>query len=690
MKNQVQRRDLYWAASAPEEMPALIDQRFEEYVQVLETTGRLDLYRKVYRTIYGMDREGRHITAEAARVGEQGELVSMKVNHARNLSNHIVNLTCQNRLSFDCRAKDTDSNSAAQTICGQQWLDDAVREKGAGQKLRKATKIATDFADAFVVVEWDRFAGRLVNVIEGRPIHAGDISVTAHYPDDVAREFYEEEGGKNSWHIVQTEENVHRLAAKYPEQREEILRLGERIEQRGQITPEHIATARDRTESDRTRVRRLYHDRTPELPEGRVVVVAGDLVLEDRKLTIEKEMYDGRGKVRMDVVELPYPVKRMRPEDQGKTSFGYTTTFDLLTINDLVDMLYSAAATNLNAGAVSNLWSPPNNNLANITHLATGLNLIELPVKPEIIELAKSPPELYQMIDVAETLLEVISGVNSVARGNPDGALKGASGSALALLQSMTIMFVSGLQEGYGVLAEEVGQAMMEYFQAFADEKRWIQVVGKNDQKYAREISRKDVAAVSKVEVDLGNPATRTYAGRKQLADEMLPAQMFESPQQYLTFLATGRFEHLVEHKTSQLMRIKKENEDLREGKSVKAVLTDPHPFEIKEHMSVLDDPEARRNPQLLQSVLAHIDEHLKLELSIPPAMRMVLGLPPIPQQALPPPTPGAPGGAPPPETTAAPPPPMPMPTGGVGEMPVMPTNPLTGEQAPAVPGPAA
>lgn len=695
------RTDRYWAAAPAGEIAAEITQRFDDYIEVCRITGRLDLWRKVYRATNGMDREGRHIAAEAARLGEQGEIVSMKANHARNLSNHIVNLTCESRLSFDCRAKNTDSESSEQTLCGQQWLDDRVREGGVGRTLRKAAKIATDYSEAFVVTDWDKDAGEVYEVVmppeapagvaperlgqleqqEPEYVHAGDVVVKAFYPDDVARDFHEESDGKSPWHITREEVSIFRLAAKYPKHRDAILQLGSVIRHSDTILPDHYGSARDQNSGQRTIVHTLYHAPTPELREGRVVVVADELELDDRTLVTDQYDVDAAGVEKVTPKHLPYPVHRMAPEDQGKTCFGYTSTFDLLTINDLIDALYSACATNAVTSAVNNFWSPPGNTVS-VSELAGALNLIQSQVKPEVLELNKIGGESFELIKMSETLLEIISGVNSVARGNPDGALKGASGSALALLQSMTIQFASGLQEGYGQLAESVGQAMMELFQAFATIERWVQVVGKADQKYARQMTRDDVAAVSKVVVDLGNPATRTFAGRKQLADEMLQQGMFKRPQQYLLFIATGRFEALLESEQSQLIRIKRENEWLRAGKPVKALITDPHDTEVLEHLAVLDDPEARANPQLSQTVLAHVQEHMQLNLAMPPEMRALLGRAPLPM-----PMPGMPPGAPgpdgaPQETAPGPAPEQPAPDAGA--MPAMPTNPLTGEQAPA------
>ena len=51
--------------------------------------------------------------------------------------------------------------------------------------------------------------------------------------------------------------------------------------------------------------------------------------------------------------------------------------------------------------------------------------------------------------------METLSGVNSVARGNPEASLQ--SGTALAMVQSQALQFMSGLQQSYIQLIEDVG-----------------------------------------------------------------------------------------------------------------------------------------------------------------------------------------------------------------------------------------
>ncbi len=68
--------------------------------------------------------------------------------------------------------------------------------------------------------------------------------------------------------------------------------------------------------------------------------------------------------------------------------------------------------------------------------------------------------ETRDFIAMLEKTMETISGVNAVARGNPDPNLR--SGNALALIQSMTLQFMSGLQQSYVAMIEDVGTGIID------------------------------------------------------------------------------------------------------------------------------------------------------------------------------------------------------------------------------------
>jgi hypothetical protein len=658
----------YWAAVGKDELPGKVTEKVEAYYQNLHTDGRIDLWRNAYRHYYGLDSNWRHVSAKPVRDGDQGELIKVKASHAANLAQHLVNLTAQSRPSFECRAINTDYKSQAECILGQQILEFYMRERKLGQIFRLADEYGVTMSEAYAVVDWDQERGEtfMVHPETGRPIKGGDVDIRVFLPVDVIREFHQDEDSKPDWYIIRRRMNRHKLAAMYPEFADKILNMGD--DKPGfQVDDLHDFQAKG--DDDRLTVFTLYHDRCPQMPDGLKAIIVDDHCVEHGKFPFKK-----------------FNVHRVAPRLQFKTPYGYTAYFDLLGLEDVIDSLLSAVVSNNNNHAIQNVWTKPGAQLS-VRQLAGGMNHLESVDKPEPIQLTQSAPETYNLIKLFETLAETISGVNSVARGNPEGGLKGASGSALALLQSMTIQFASGLQDAHAQMVENVGDSIIDVLQTKAEVPRIAMIAGKTNRAYAKEFSRKDIASISRVVVDMGNPAARTAAGRLQIADNLLQAGLVKRPEQYIEVLSTGKLEPMIEAEQAELLLIKSENDNLKDGKGASALISDNHPMHFKEHNAILADPETRGQPEIVQSVLAHMQEHITLWQEMNPEMLQLLGLPVPPMAGPPPPQPGQPQVQPTGigEQMAEPQGgPQNMPPEMAQQMPSMPVDPMSGQQVQA------
>jgi hypothetical protein len=113
----------------------------------------------------------------------------------------------------------------------------------------------------------------------------------------------------------------------------------------------------------------------------------------------------------------------------------------------------------------------------------------------------------------------------------------------------------------------------------------------------------------------MGNPMTRTTAGKVNLAEQMLNFNMIENPDQYIQVVTTGRLEPVIEGKQAQLLLIKGENEELSVGKPQRTLATDNHAKHILEHAVVLSNPAIRQDPNnpIVAVTLAHIQEHIMM-----------------------------------------------------------------------------
>ena len=251
---------------------------------------------------------------------------------------------------------------------------------------------------------------------------------------------------------------------------------------------------------------------------------------------------------------------------------------------------------------------------------------------PQAVQLTKSAPETYNLLEVFKRDQEVISGVNSVVRGDPSASLK--SGAALAMVASQAVVYTSGLQESYVNLVEDIGTFLVQILQRFAKFPQLAEIVGKVNQSSIREFTGDDLSKIERVTVEVANAALRTAAGRAEMAKNLLDSGLLTHPEQYLQVLETGSIEPLTEAQTSELELIRKENELLREpveGQAVVALVTDNPILHMKEHLPVLSDPLARTDAALIGRVSAHLQDHMEKWHQMPPSLLQVLNIPPPP-----------------------------------------------------------
>lgn len=581
----------YWASASSKDISDSILQKVDDYYKFLTASGRIDLYKRSFSYYYRPLMSGGRMNP----VGEQGELSAISINHYRNLLLHLETMTVQQRASYEPRATNSDVKSQSQVILAAGLLDYYSREKRMERNIVQAVKDGLILSEGFVRVEWEAQGGKEYGKTEtGATIYEGDVKYTNYSTMDVIRDFTLTTPANNCYYILRDYKNKYNLAAQFPELSDDILSDSDDMLKRFFST--NLSTI-GIEESDNIAQYTLLHEPTPILPQGRYTVVLDN------------------GTVLMDG-PLPYKhthVYRLAPDEQTGSIFGYTVGFDLLPMQEAIDILYSTAITNQSTFGVQNILIPKGSDLST-SQLSGGLNVMEYDPKvgkPEPMNLTATPPEIFNFMSQLEQLMETISGVNSVARGNPEASLK--SGAALALVQSMAIQFSMSLQRSYSQLLEDIGTATIQILQDFASVPRIAVISGKSNRPLMKEFTGLDLGDIQRVHVDMGNALTRTTAGKVNLAEALLQNGMVENPDQYIQVVTTGRLEPVIEGKQSQLLLIKGENEMLAEGKPQRALVTDNHAKHILEHTIVLNNPEIRMDPNnpIVQVTLDHIQEHL-------------------------------------------------------------------------------
>lgn len=597
----------YFAAADSKKCASTLLDKGQSFFNALRANSFLDKIIKQWQAYHGVYYNDMSYAHEIGFSGEQGELVTLPVNHYRNIADHMFTMITATRPSMQARAINTDYKSLAQTYLADGILDYYMRERKLEDAIKEATKMSIVLGAGFIKMEWNATSGEIYDTDPDteEPIYEGDVEFTTLSPLDVVVDGTKE-SWNNEWILVRSYQNKYNLMAKYPELADKIKGMPVKSE----VNSYRFALfSNDQTED--IAVYEFFHKRTEAMPDGRYMLfVNEEIVLLDTK--------------------MPYsqlPIFRISPSNILGTPYGYTPMFDIFPIQEGINSLYSAIMTNQSALAVQNIFVHRDSDL-NLRSLDGAMNIVEGTIKPEPLNLTETPKEVFEFLNLLIQSAETISGVNSVARGNPEASLK--SGNALALVQSQALQFISGLQQSYVKLIEDVGTSLIRMLKDFASTPRVVAIVGKNNRPLLKEFNGDDLSYVNRVVVDLGNPLSKTTAGRVQMAEQMLQMKIIKNPQQYFQVINTGRLDSMYEGDMMELLLVKSENEQLLEGKPIQAALLDAHRMHIMEHKSVLADPDLRRNAELVQLTLKHIQEHIDYLRNTDPDLLQLIGEQPL------------------------------------------------------------
>jgi len=615
----------YFGADEADKAIATLQRKADDWFDNTLSNNYIDKVKMSWNAYHGVFySDGHKITYG----GQKGELVNLPVNHYRNIATHILNMVTANRPSFQARSTNTDSKSEIQTELANGLLDYYMREKRLERYLNKAVEYAIVLGSGYIKMDWNATSGNIHDYLEVEPvlndetgeyeerepmpIFEGDIQFRNMSPFDVVFDSTKESSEDHDWVLCRTFRNKYDLAAKYPEFEDEIKALATKTE-----LENHNITSNDSyDETDDIPIYEFYHKATESLPQGRYLVyLSEEIILNDNI--------------------MPYrdiPVFRISSADILGTPYGYSPMFDLLPLQDILNSLHSTVATNQNAFGVQNVLNPRGNDVR-LQQVTEGLNFIEYNSsvgEPKALNLTQTPREIFEYMAKIERDMETISGVNSVARGNPETSLK--SGTALALVQSQALQFMSKLQQSYIQLIEDVGTGLINLLRDFAAVPRVAAIAGLDNRAKMVDFKGDDLDTINRVIVDAGNALANSTAGKVQMAEQLLQMKLISTPEQYLEVMNTGKLSSMTKGDMDELTLIRKENEKLLTGQTeVLAVWSDKHSLHIRIHRAVLADPEMRvTNPDLIERASAHIQEHINLLQTTDPNALALIGEQPL------------------------------------------------------------
>jgi hypothetical protein len=604
--------DKYWASKPTSEIADEIKTKFQDYKTWMSNSGYASKIQQSYDAYYGFSSDG----SRGIVTYDDGKS-KIQVNHYKNLIQRIHQLCTQAKLSWQTRARNSDSRSQIQSDFAKGLLEFYQDEKSLDKSLRSAVEMCLVMFEAFIYLQWDPTKGESIRPDEnGNILKQGDQDIQILTPFSVARPTHKT---TTPWYILELVGNKYDLAALYPQFATEILNAP--APETHQVDNDHLYSPYNHSlsttqDEDVISYFVLYHPKSPALPQGRETLIIGDAVVYDKPLTYQK-----------------VPVVRMSAGETLNEVVGDSPASSLLSLQEGLDRLFSAVLTNNLNGAVQNIYSPDTN--LSVRKLNEGQNLITATQPPVAVSLVGSSPETYKLIDQMIGQQQLLSGVNSTARGVPESNAKTAGGQSLMV--AMAIQSISDLQNSYSRAAGEVGTIIINNLQSFCSEPKLAYIGGDSRKSYVKQFTNQDIAEVDRVSVDLGNPIMQTVGGRFDLVQEWTKMGLIKDPSKIVGFLQSGNIDSLNEDQFKDSMLIRSENEMLKKGELPVVLVTDMHPQHILEHKQVLSDPTARLDPTVTNAVTEHLMQHIDAYKNISPDLAAILGLQPLPSMQQPP-----------------------------------------------------
>lgn len=602
----------YWITlEDPDELAQEIHNRIDEFYSELDTLGITNILNRCYAAYYGGDlsRNGNQLFESAAlqEDGDAGQLTKYKVNHYKNLITHLIALVSTKKTKFGARAANTDAKSQHQTILAKGVVEYYWRDKDIQNLLRQALELSLVQLEAWVHQPWEPELGSKRPTADGSEAYEGDIVHTLHPLHDVIRDLSIAE---SPWKILRSKINKWDVLAKRPELIEVLDKLEAKDSSMRHRLRYGLGSSGRRENPDLVDHFILYHEKTPAVPTGRLIEMVGSHILH--------------------ILDLPYrkvPLHRLSTASIMGTGLSYSVGVDMLGPQQAHDLLNSTIISNQAAHGVGIVWTQTGDSLSH-SELTTGLVAVQSNTKPEGVNLTNTPPEIFKQKEATLVDMQTISGINGTVRGEPPP--QATSGTSQALLVSQAVQFASPLEMAADQLAENLATGIIHLTQDFSQTSKVATIVGESKKPYLTSYSADDISNVDRIIVEKVNPLSQHIAGRVQMADTMMQHGTI-SAEQYLQIVETGSLDAVTEGKNNQSINIKAENEELRRGGVVPVLIIDDHQSHIESHKELIASPEDRNNPEIVNSVLSHIQQHMDQWRNMPPDLMAVLKLQPLP-----------------------------------------------------------
>jgi len=602
-----------------------------------------------YCQYYGLNPAaiGDMATQSLAFVGASSEFIRFRLGEVRSFIKQELALSQGERPAFKCVATNTDYAALSQVRTGDQVVS-YLYQTGTGEEMESlALEGDAVFGNAFAHVRWDYEGGDEVDIEIPHPdptamvedesgvidlqtgmprmvpatiparVKSGMPSATVVYPWEVVREPYSRGGKPHQWSIVRESMSKWELAAEYPELAEKLVALTYETD----VFSGHMLfgqSMRDGAE-DTVIVRHFYHAPCKAIPGGRHVGVVGDLILWD------------------DPCPLPnrIPLVELCSATFIGTSFGYADSWDMISVQEMIDQLCSDGASNFAKFGRPMIVADEGLQIDK-TLLSHGHFIWTKPPEndfPKAISFAAMPPGYMDFLQYLHSRHESISGLNNVVRGKPDKNI--TSGQMAALFHSIALEFRSAEQRALNGFRKALANMFLDMVRAFASDTPFVaEVSGQSERPYQKQFNMQEINGIKRIHIEPVSSLSRSTAGNLAIADILIKIEDPRMRAAILKGIETGQWSDFTRTDRNADLAVTWENEQLAKGIPCRVVATDDPYVHVPCHLAEFDARREQLNtqPEAVQAFLDHILEHLGGYQQLNPNLARILRIPePLP-----------------------------------------------------------
>lgn len=578
------------------------------------------------------------------RVNKTRHLTNIVMNDFRTFINTLINMITKEAPALKA-VNITDGQDPKTPVNADAILEYYQKEYDIDTKVGSVVRMAALYGLSYICVDWDYMLGERVET-EKEKAYEGDIFFEALSPLDVYYDCDTRCEDDIDWYIVKRWMSVYELQKEYPNTKikhvdisggrhysstyiDEDFYLGENpnyYRNEGHLergTDERAyryghsnsggnysyGSANKRYSERMMFVYTLYHKKTKLVPNGAKLVFT------------EKQLLKYENDLKYDRI----PIYRFQPYFTENTTLPYSNAFDLLSLQRCKDRLDSQIITDTINWGRSIIFAPNTpelHDLGGLKVISSGpdaaLNSSDL----KAINLLNFPQEVMTFRNVLSQAQEKAAGINSAARGGE--APSQQSGKAMALSISMALVANSNMEKSYVRCYKYIGEHILNVLRVnlLTTKKVMIKKKDKSGTYSWADLNKQGIAKSYKIDIELGQPLSRTIAGRLGMAEFLTNFGANLTMKDIISIINTGRLTEDITSIADEEKLIYEENNMLKAGKDVMLTEADDHMTHVKLHKVLLLNMEIRRNEPLKQKILEHIARHME-EASIQQASPM-------------------------------------------------------------------